>query len=96
MKLQTSLIPNMLTCLGKHNLESFAILDGHDRHVILAPDLPTWNDSQPPQYRKSPRLPHRLLRIPDTNPFAVYYLYAIFINILGRIASGSWSSTNKY
>ncbi|KAM3185700.1 hypothetical protein ACTXT7_005870 [Hymenolepis weldensis] len=63
-------IPNMLTCLGKHNLDSFAILDGQDRHVILAPDLPTWNDSQPPQYRKSSRLPHRLLRIPDTNPFA--------------------------
>ncbi|VDN98350.1 unnamed protein product [Rodentolepis nana] len=61
----------MHTCLEKRDLASFAILDGHDRHVVLAPDLPTWDENQPPQYRKSPRLSYRLLRIPDTNPFAV-------------------------
>ncbi|KAL5970688.1 hypothetical protein TSMEX_001593 [Taenia solium] len=61
----------MLTCIGKLNPESFAILDGQDSHVVLAPDLPTWDDNQSPQYRKSYRQPHRLLRLPDTNLFSV-------------------------
>lgn len=61
----------MFTSIGRLNPESFAILDGQDRLVNLEPDLPTWDDNQPPQYRKSPQYPHRLLRIPDTNPFPV-------------------------
>ncbi|VDK33780.1 unnamed protein product [Taenia asiatica] len=61
----------MLTCIGKLNPESFAILDGQDSHVVLAPDLPTWDDNQSPQYRKSYRQPHRILRLPDTNLFSV-------------------------
>lgn len=63
----------MLTFVGRFNLESFAILDGQDRHVVLAPYLPTWDDNQPPQYRKSSRSPHRLFRVPDTNPSVVSF-----------------------
>lgn len=61
----------MFTCTGKLNPESFAILDGQDSLVVLASDLPTWDDNQPPQYRKSHRQPHRLLRLPDINLFPV-------------------------
>ncbi|VDM16983.1 unnamed protein product [Hydatigera taeniaeformis] len=61
----------MLTYIEKLNPEAFAILDGQDSHVVLAPDLPTWDDNQPSQYRKSHRQPHRLLRLPDTNSFPV-------------------------
>ncbi|KAL5107489.1 Protein gustavu [Taenia crassiceps] len=40
-------------------------------HVVLAPDLPTWDENQPSHYRKIYRHPHRLLRLPDANSFPV-------------------------
>lgn len=63
----------MLTCLENLNSVSFAILDGHDKNVILMPSTPTWDEDQPPQYRRSHRHPHRLVRLPQTDSVSVIH-----------------------